>query len=181
MPEIGERQLGQHIGKTPHRAFLWQPCLDCGKPRWVRESDWCIKNGPRKRCRICGNRARSLAYWGRLHFACGGTNNHGYKLIRMAPNHKFALMRNRAGCVVEHRLVMAENLGRPLLRTETVHHKNGIRDDNRLENLELMPNPYTHNQMTSCAQCELRKEIRLLRWELKQMREAIHLKIGDEI
>lgn len=53
---------------------------------------------------------------------------------------------NALGLAYVHRLVMAEHIGRPLEPFENVHHKNGFRQDNRLENLELWAKPQVPGQ-----------------------------------
>ena len=72
----------------------------------------------------------------------GGKSIHwaGYILIKCKdhPNATFL------GYVREHRLVMEKYLGRYLLKTEEVHHRNGIKTDNRIENLVLINNHSKH-------------------------------------
>jgi len=73
---------------------------------------------------------------------------YGYVYILM-PSHPNAM---KSGYVLEHRLVMGRKLGRYLNKYEAVHHINGIRDDNRPENLKIVALG-NHNGETTCPYC----------------------------
>lgn len=65
----------------------------------------------------------------------------GYKLVWM-PQHPNA---KKNGYIYEHRLIMANYLGRTLLKSELIHHINDDRGDNRIENLKLLGGEHEHN------------------------------------
>lgn len=125
------------------QPYLHGCCEWCGDP--IVTSDRCGKN--RRFCnRACASRARGAARQRRT------TNLGGYVLI-WAPDHPLAM---KAGYVLEHRLVAMNMLGRPLLKGEVVHHKNGVKADNRPENLEVMTasdHARLRRALTQCPHC----------------------------
>lgn len=86
----------------------------------------------------------------------GRIKEKGYVRVWVDSFHPFYEMSVALGgshYILEHRLVMAEHLGRLLASSETVHHKNGIEDDNRIENLQLRFGAHGPGQHWCCADC----------------------------
>ncbi len=108
-------------------------CPSCRKKLYKNKCPLCnsLKQRKSARCIHCLNKSKQYPFSNKKHI-----NKSGYVYVYYR-SHPYC---DKEGRILEHRLVMEEKLGRYLLPTESVHHKNGIRSDNRIENLELWVN-----------------------------------------
>ncbi len=193
MPEIGEISKVLHYrknGKRRYYYYIWKICEVCHKGHWAsinleadsknRICSECNKERIRSHCieRNTSELTRHPRWKG------GKTSSSGYPQIYVSPDSFFAPMRNQRGYVFEHRLVMAQYLNRCLLSWEVVHHKNGIRTDCHLENLQLLPDKKFHvvDSLIKSQLAQLQKRVTLLESEnilLKKQLKEISLEVKN--
>ena len=103
-------------------------------------------------------------------------------MVKVSPTDFFHSMADKQDYILEHRLIMAKHLKRCLLPWEVVHHKNGVKTDNRLDNLEILPLG-KHNTILNRRIKELERitqrqnnQIKLLQFQLQELRNENKVK-----
>lgn len=99
-----------------------------------------------------------------------GWVNHGYRNVPVPKVLRHLV--NGETSVGEHRLVMAVQLGRALRADEVVHHRNGVRTDNRPENLELWSTSHPKGQRVA-------DKVRWALHTLERYRPDLHRRLED--
>lgn len=113
--------------------FYWytmsmNTCGDCGKHLVKKTSKYCKAHTYNHRTRPSGLKYNIKAVnRGWFKFKGGWLDEKGYKVLRIDGVKKR-----------EHVYVMEQNIGRELSSDEVVHHINGIKTDNRIDNLQLL-------------------------------------------
>lgn len=145
-------------GEKPGRNHYKGVCKNCGKGF---ESGYRVQNYCSIKCsKIDWAKSKSpknikwTSFPGKMTWNPGKVTDAGYIPVHL-PRHPYATKKGR---ILEHRLIMENHLGRFLEKWEKIHHRNGIKTDNRIENLEIV----THarpNGWVICPNCNCKFQV----------------------
>jgi len=180
----GEEKWSWKIGYQGRMKYVAMACKNCGNLRWVQKVY--IKRQKTGLCSHCCLQSKRVTYHGHGHPCWKGGRNRvrgGWIQVYIERSDFFYSMADKNNYVLEHRLIMAKHLNRCLLPWEIVHHKNGVRDDNRLGNLKLfsiqaqhLPYGVTKKRLNCLEErvTQLEAENVLLRRGLEEIYEGIY-------
>jgi hypothetical protein len=141
-------------------------CPVCGKVYWLKEPS--IRTGKTKMCYKCAISRLKAKGKDHLGYKNGRVKKpSGYINVLLNENDPLISMSIDGNYVAEHRYVVAKKLGRPLKESEHVHHLNGKKDDNRIENLKLLDGNI--HQIVTC----LEQKIKRLEKENKKLKNKL--------
>lgn len=154
-------------------------CIPCGSTFFPRRGQLVLGRGTA--CsKSCAARGDRNPFYGRKHSAesmaravktkrargkiLTGPRNPSWKGGRYVAKNGYVVIRVDGIQRHEHRVVMERHLGRPILSSEMVHHINGNKSDNRIENLEVMSRADHAKHHEADRFCALAK------WAIRQTR-----------
>ena len=147
-PNLGDTVHARDIGYKSRGLRVWAQCPICHTRSW-REQRFATKPCPK-----CGIPKGKELRKGEMNVRWSGGKRHadGYVFITVDESHPYFVMARKVSHrnlyqISEHRLVIAQAIGRPLAYDEIIHHINGIKSDNRLENLMLLKNNQHHARL----------------------------------
>lgn len=141
-------------------GYTWATCQQCGNEYRVKvvRLEYGLKKYCSDRCRIEGLQKAPRKRGSEKRYV----EKKGYVRV-------IDWSTGKRRFIIEHRLVMEKEIGRPLTRAERVHHINGDRADNRIENLRLYSSQGEHIRMEHPEQVAL---LAIRRKQQKAVRRA---------
>lgn len=166
-PNIGDLATAKSVGRKGRAVHIWAACPKCGHERWVK------RNARHTSCQTCEHPPTQYGSKNPRWNATKKTFTKSGIRVYVTTTHPYFKMAHRCAtsgyAILEHRLIMAEHIGRCLDSWEVVHHIDGDNCNNAIENLLLLPNQAMHTAYT------------LLQTEMRSLQARVTLLEADNV